>query len=68
MFSARGLGYRPADACANVHTEVMEITSAVWVAPLGEGRGGGGQFFVFVFVFIFVPFFVEIVDGEQIVV
>lgn len=43
--------------------EVMEITSAVWLAPLGDGGGRGGQFFVF--VFIFFPFFVELVAGER---
>lgn len=47
--------------------EMMEITSAVWSAPLGHGRGKSGHFFVFVFIFIFIfsPFFVEFVAGEQ---
>lgn len=47
--------------------EMMEITSAVWSAPLGNGRGESGHFFVFFFVFIFIfsPFFMELVAGEE---
>lgn len=62
MFSAHGLGLQTS-RCLMCAAEVMEITSAVWLAPLGDGRGRGGQFFVF--VFIFFPVFVELVAGEQ---